>query len=122
MALCMTAHIGVDAMTGLMHVVVASKSKLVVVIMAEQLVRASAKRVHPGAGYIGVGKRLGEVLGEEKDVEDSRCFLAANRRGIRNDEMMKKSAMKKNRCSRSEEPRQASAQCRAPVPGYRELP
>ncbi|MDG4813740.1 transposase, partial [Hydrogenovibrio sp. 3SP14C1] len=75
----MKAHIGVDAVTGLTHTVVATSANVADVTMADHLVRDDDKRVHADAGYIGMGKRLGE----EKDAEDSRCCIAAKRGGIK---------------------------------------
>ncbi|GED47304.1 MULTISPECIES: IS5 family transposase [Halomonadaceae] len=83
----MKAHIGVDAVTGLTHTVVATSANVADVTMADHLVRDDDKRVHADAGYIGMGKRLGE----EKDAEDSRCCIAAKRGGIKK---MEESPMK----------------------------
>ncbi|MBB3233154.1 IS5 family transposase [Halomonas stenophila] len=83
----MKAHIGVDAVTGLTHTVVATSANVADVTMAEHLVRDDDKRVHADAGYIGMDKRLGE----EKDAEDSRCCIAAKRGGIKK---MEESPMK----------------------------
>ncbi|MDZ7853548.1 MAG: IS5 family transposase [Halomonas sp.] len=75
----MKAHIGVDAVTGLAHTVVGTSANVADVTMAEHLVREADKRVHADAGYIGMGKRLGE----DNNVEDSRCCIAAKRGAIK---------------------------------------
>ena len=72
----MKAHIGVDAVTGLTHTVVATSANVADVTMADHLVRDDDKRVHADAGYIGMGKRLGE----EKDAEDSLLWKFGRRR------------------------------------------
>lgn len=69
------AHIGVDAATGLAHTVVATAANAADVTMAGALVREDDKRVYGDAGYTGMWK----YLGEEKDVQDSRCCIAAKR-------------------------------------------
>ena len=69
----MKARIGVDAVTGLTHTVVATSANVADVTMVEHLVRDDDNRVHADAGYIGMGKRLDE----EKDAEDPRCCIAA---------------------------------------------
>lgn len=75
----MKAHIGVDAVTGLTHTVVATSANVADVTMVEHLVRDDDNRVHADAGYIGMGKRLDE----KKDAEDSRCCIAVKRGGIK---------------------------------------
>jgi IS5 family transposase len=95
----MKAHIGVDAVTGLTHTVVATSANVADVTMAEHLVRDDDKRVHADAGYIGMGKRLGE----EKDAESSRCCIAAKRGAIkkREDSPMKDLLLKIERTKAS---------------------
>tara|TARA_B100000929_G_C15445007_1_gene399279 strand:+ start:75 stop:1073 length:999 start_codon:yes stop_codon:yes gene_type:complete len=73
------AHIGVDAVTGLTHSVVATSANVADVTMAGHLVREDDKRVYGDAGYLGVWK----YLDEEKDAPDSRCCIAAKRGAIK---------------------------------------
>jgi IS5 family transposase len=73
------AHIGVDAVTGLTHSVVATSANVADVTMAGHLVREDDKRVYGDAGYLGVWK----YLDEEKDDPDSRCCIAAKRGAIK---------------------------------------
>lgn len=73
------AHIGVDAVTGLTHRVVATSANVADVTMAGHLVREDDKRVYGDAGYLGVWK----YLDEEKDDPDSRCCIAAKRGAIK---------------------------------------
>ncbi|SEK46236.1 IS5 family transposase [Halomonas daqiaonensis] len=73
------AHIGVDAVTGLTHRVVATSANVADVTMAGHLVRQDDKRVYGDAGYLGVWK----YLDEEKDDPDSRCCIAAKRGAIK---------------------------------------
>lgn len=75
----MKAHIGVDAVTGLTHSVVATSANVADVTMAGGLVRDDDKRVYGDAGYLGMWK----YLGEEKDAPDSRCCIAAKRGAIK---------------------------------------
>ena len=73
------AHIGVDAVTGLAHSVVATSANVADVTIAGALVREDDKRIFGDAGYTGMGK----YLGEEKDAPDSRCCVAAKRGTIK---------------------------------------
>lgn len=93
------AHIGVDAVTGLTHTMVATSANVADVTMAEHLVRDDDPRVHADAGYLGMGKRLGE----EKDAETSRCCIAAKRGAIkkREDSPMKDLLLKIERTKAS---------------------
>jgi len=75
----MKAHIGVDAVTGLTHSVVATSANVADVIMTDQLVRDDDKLVYGDAGYTGMWKHLGE----DKDASQSRCCVAAKRGGIK---------------------------------------
>ncbi len=75
----MQAHIGVDAVTGLIHRVVASSANVADVTMAGHLVRDDDERVYGDAGYTGMGK----YLDEEKNDPDSRCCVAAKRTTIK---------------------------------------
>lgn len=73
------AHIGVDAVTGLTHSVVATSANVADVTMAGALVREDDKRVYGDAGYTGMWKHLDE----EKDATDSKCCVAAKRSAIK---------------------------------------
>lgn len=73
------AHIGVDAVTGLTHSVVATSANVADVTMAGALVREDDKRVYGDAGYTGMWKHLDE----EKDAPDSKCCVAAKRGAIK---------------------------------------
>ncbi|MFC2993213.1 IS5 family transposase [Halomonas tibetensis] len=73
------AHIGVDAVTGLTHRVVATSANVADVTMADHLVRQDDKRVYGDAGYLSVWKYLDDV----KDDPDSRCCIAAKRGAIK---------------------------------------
>lgn len=73
------AHIGVDAVTGLTHSVVATSANVADVTMTGHLVRDDDKRVYGDAGYIG----MGHYLGEEKDAPNSRSCVAAKRNAIK---------------------------------------
>ncbi len=75
----MKAHIGVDAVTGLTHSVVATSANVADVTLAGALVREDDKRVYGDAVYTGMGKHLDE----EKDASDSRCCVAAKRGAIK---------------------------------------
>ncbi len=75
----MKAHIGVDAVTGLTHSVVATSANVADVTMAGHLVRDDDERIYGDAGYTGMGK----YLDEEKDDPDSRCCIAAKRNTIK---------------------------------------
>lgn len=75
----MKAHIGVDAVTGLTHTVVATSANVADVTMAGDLVRDDDPRVYGDAGYTGMGK----YLGEQKDDPSSRCCVAAKRGAIK---------------------------------------
>ncbi len=75
----MKAHIGVDAVTGLTHSVVATSANVADVTMAGALVREDDKRVYGDAGYTGMWKHIDE----EKDASDSRCCVAAKRGAIK---------------------------------------
>ncbi|MEQ5803193.1 IS5 family transposase [Halomonas sp. H10-9-1] len=75
----MKAHIGVDAVTGLTHSVVATSANVADVTMAGALVREDDKRVYGDAGYTGMWKHLDE----EKDAPDSKCCVAAKRGAIK---------------------------------------
>ncbi|MCE0733101.1 IS5 family transposase [Halomonas sp. G15] len=75
----MKAHIGVDAVTGLTHSVVATSANVADVTMAGALVREDDKRVYGDAGYTGMWKHLDE----EKDALDSKCCVAAKRGAIK---------------------------------------
>ena len=75
----MKAHIGIDAVTGLTHTVVATSANVADVTMAGDLVRDDAPRVYGDAGYLG----MGHYLGEEKDDPGSRCCVAAKRGAIK---------------------------------------
>ncbi|MBS8271390.1 IS5 family transposase [Halomonas litopenaei] len=75
----MKAHIGVDAVTGLTHSVVATSANVADVTMADALVREDDKRVYGDAGYTGMWKHLDE----EKDAPDSKCCVAAKRGAIK---------------------------------------
>lgn len=72
-------HIGVDAVTGLTHKVVANSANVADVTMADALVRENDKRVYGDAGYTGMWKHLDE----EKDAPDSKCCIAAKRGAIK---------------------------------------
>ena len=54
----MKAHIGVDAVTGLTHSVVATSANQADITVAEQLLRDGKEPVYADAGYTGLGKRL----------------------------------------------------------------
>jgi len=54
----MKAHIGVDAVTGLTHGVVATSANQADITVAEQLLRDGKEPVYADAGYTGLGKRL----------------------------------------------------------------
>ncbi|SFU87318.1 IS5 family transposase, partial [Halomonas korlensis] len=73
------AHIGVDAVTGLTHSVVATAANVADVTMVSHLVHDDDKRIYGDAGYTGMGK----YLDEEKDAPDSRCCVAAKRGAIK---------------------------------------
>jgi len=73
------AHIGVDAVTGLTHSVVATSANVADVTMADALVREDDKRVYGDAGYTGMWRHLDE----EKDAPDSKCCVAAKRGAIK---------------------------------------
>ncbi|KJZ03622.1 transposase [Halomonas sp. S2151] len=75
----MKAHIGVDAVTGLTHSVVATSANVADVTMSSHLVRDDDKRVYGDAGYTGMWKHLDE----ENDDPDSRCCVAAKRGAIK---------------------------------------
>ena len=75
----MKAHIGVDAVTGLTHSVVATSANVADVTMTSELVRDDDKRVYGDAGYTGMWKHLDE----EKDAPDSRCCVADKRGAIK---------------------------------------
>ena len=73
------AHIGVDAVTGLTHSVVATSANVADVTMADALVREDDKRVYGDAGYTGMWRHLDE----EMDAPDSKCCVAAKRGAIK---------------------------------------
>ncbi|MCL7942179.1 IS5 family transposase [Halomonas sp. ATCH28] len=73
------AHIGVDAVTGLTHSVVATSANVADVTMAGALVREDDTRVYGDAGYTGIWKHLDE----EKDAPDSKCYVAVKRGAIK---------------------------------------
>lgn len=73
------AHIGVDAVTGLTHSVVATSANVADVTMAGALVREDDKRVYGDAGYTGMWKHLDE----KKDAPGSKCCVAAKRGAIK---------------------------------------
>lgn len=75
----MKAHIGVDAVTGLTHSLVATSANVADVTMSDYLVREDDKRVYGDAGYTGMWKHLGE----EKGDRNSRCCVAAKRGSIK---------------------------------------
>ena len=73
------AHIGVDAVTGLTHSVVATSANVADVTMAGALVREDDQRVYGDAGYTGMWKHLDE----EQGAPDSKCCVAAKRGAIK---------------------------------------
>ena len=73
------AHIGVDAVTGLTHSVVATSANVADVTMAGARVRKDDKRVYGDAGYTGMWKHLDE----EKVAQDFKCRVAAKRGNIK---------------------------------------
>ena len=75
----MKTHIGVDAVTGLTHSVVATSANVADVTMTGHLVREDDKRIYGDAGYLGMEK----YLGEDKHDSDTRCFAAARRGAIK---------------------------------------
>lgn len=75
----MKAHIGVDAVTGLTHSLVATSANVADVVMSDQLVRDEDKLVYGDAGYTGMWK----YLGEENAAAASRCCVAAKRGSIK---------------------------------------
>lgn len=95
----MKAHIGVDAVTGLTHRVVATSANVADVTMVGALVRDDDPRVYGDAGYTGMWKHLDE----EKEAPDSRCCVAAKRGAIkkREDSPMKDLLLKLERTKAS---------------------
>lgn len=75
----MKAHIGVDAVTGLTHSVVATSANIADVTMSGQLAREDDKRVYGDAGYTG----MWTYLGEKRNAPDTRCCVAAKRGSIK---------------------------------------
>lgn len=70
----MTAHIGVDAVTGLTHLMVATSANVADVTMAGTGFEDD-KRIYGDAGYLGMEK----YLGEDKKSPDARCCAAVRR-------------------------------------------
>ncbi|MEZ2745892.1 IS5 family transposase [Halopseudomonas bauzanensis] len=75
----MKAHIGVDAVTGLTHSLVATSANVADVTMSDLLVRDDDQRIYGDAGYTGMWKHLGE----EKGDRNSCCCVAAKRGSIK---------------------------------------
>lgn len=85
----MKAHIGVDAVTGLTHSVVATSANVADVTMTGHLVREDDKRIYGDAGYLGMGK----YLGEDKQDPATRCCAAARRGAIKKMEDSRKKTL-----------------------------
>jgi len=85
----MKAHIGVDAVTGLTHSVVATSANVADVTMAGHLVREDDKRIYGDAGYLGMGK----YLGEETQGPETRCCAAIRRGAIKKMEDSRKKTL-----------------------------
>jgi len=65
----MKAHIGVDAVIGLTHSVVATSANVAEVTMEGHLVREDDKRIVGDAGYLG----MANYLGEDTQDPETRC-------------------------------------------------
>jgi len=73
----MKAHIGVDAVSGLVHTVVGTAANVSDISQAANLLHGEESSVHADAGYIGLEKR------EEMQGRDLLMDIAKKRRDVR---------------------------------------
>jgi IS5 family transposase len=74
----MKAHIGVDAVSGLVHTVIGISANVSDIVQATNLLQGEEGRAHGDAGYLGLEKRE-----EMPDLKNLRLIIARKRGAVR---------------------------------------